>query len=204
LAYFGQTNAFPFTTTKAPVYITFSNSQDKVFSYRETNTTYVIPQPFVTVGKPYEFSNVVAAPFRAINNLTDSTERRFNDSFKVYRDISNTGRAHPLTGDITRVFDNDAIKKSIENILMTDPMEVPFEPELGIGLRRTMFEINDNITAQELKENILRELQTREPRITLLDASIDFGRGDAISLTLSYIVNAIGDAQNLTLSVKRN
>lgn len=196
----------PFETYPADSIVTWSNSASKVFSWElpvTTLTTLDIPEPALARGARYVYTDVVV-PVSRPTDTTKSFERAMGGSNAIFKDINNMGKAHPITGDLTRVFDNEAIKKSIENILMTDPMEIPFSPKFGVGIQRYLFEINDPITANSIRDSIRRNLQEFEPRITV--KTIDFVRDVdryALGITIEYYINSLTGSQQFTLFIKR-
>ena len=67
------------------------------------------------------------------NNSSKRNNRR-------YRDIDlNFGR-NPVTNDIAKVEDVNAVKRSVRNLIQTNFYERPFHPELGSGIRDLLFE----------------------------------------------------------------
>jgi phage baseplate assembly protein W len=202
LLYIGSTGNLPAETSAAPIYITFSNSQDKVFSYTAAGPVYNIPAPLVTFGTDYQFSDTVQQPARESESLTSAVERAIGGADRIYKDLNNLARAHPLTGDITRVFDKNAINKSLENILLTNPFDVPFEENLGIGLNNFLFEMNDSLTRREMQENIARKIAIREPRISVRDIRLD-SLVDGIQINIYYFINALGTTEEFNLFLER-
>ena len=62
--------------------------------------------------------------------------QRISRSFK---DISLSFKPHPVTKDITILRNEDAIKRSVRNIVQTIPMERYFNSVLGFGMLLAKF-----------------------------------------------------------------
>ena len=75
--------------------------------------------------------------------------------------------------DIAGVYDIEAIKNSITNALLTSPGEKILNPELGIDLRRFIFEPVDIFTTQEIRADIEENLPNFEPRIELEKVDVE-------------------------------
>lgn len=60
-------------------------------------------------------------------------------SENIYSDLNLSFKPHPITGDITRKTDVDAVKQSIKNLISTNHYERPFKPSLGANLRGKLF-----------------------------------------------------------------
>jgi phage baseplate assembly protein W len=89
-----------------------------------------------------------------------------------YKDISLTFRNHPVTGDITKLFDDDAIKASVINLVMTMNYEIPFHPEVGCAVRESLFDNISPMTGIKIRRSIEDVLNNFEPRIKLLSVQV--------------------------------
>ena len=85
--------------------------------------------------------------------------------FRTFKDLSVTFKKHPVTDDLITVKNKTAIAQSIKALLLTNPGERPFQPNLGSGLRDVLFEPLDYGTAALIKKSIREVISTYEPRI---------------------------------------
>jgi len=89
-----------------------------------------------------------------------------------FRDISLSLKRNPLTKDIVVLRDQDAIVRSIKNLIFTSKGEKFFEPEIGSLVNRLLFE---NIT-QDLVNDIKRQIEivikNNEPRVKIIDVVV--------------------------------
>jgi len=81
-------------------------------------------------------------------------------------------------GDIYKKTDVAAILQSVENILLTNTREKPFEPSFGGNLRRMLFDNGSNVSANYVSDLIKQELGRWEPRVSVL--SVKYKRGKEI------------------------
>lgn len=86
---------------------------------------------------------------------------------RKYTDIDLDFAAHPVTKDILRKKDENAIAQSIKTLLLTSHYERPFNPDLGSNLKRFLFEPVDNVTTTLIQDSIFETLKNFEPRITI-------------------------------------
>ena len=94
---------------------------------------------------------------QSVNNST-------RDNF-LYKDISLYFTRNPVTSDVTTVTDIQDIKRAVRHIVLLNPGEKPFHPEIGTGVRAALFQ---NFTAPIkalLSSRIQEQLQKYEPRI---------------------------------------
>ena len=73
---------------------------------------------------------------------------------KAFRDISATFQSNPLNQDLVALRNENAIARSIRNLVMTIPGERPFNPVLGSNVYQLLFENFDNQTAYAIKSQI--------------------------------------------------
>ena len=86
---------------------------------------------------------------------------------RKFSDFSLDFTAHPVTGDITKKLNENAIAQSIRNLLLTSHYERPFKPELGSNLKKFLFEPIDNVTTSLIQDSIFETLRNYEPRVTI-------------------------------------
>lgn len=86
---------------------------------------------------------------------------------RVYKDIDLNFTAHPVTKDVTKVLDVNAVKQSLKLLLFTHFNERKFQPEMGSPIYQLLFEPMDDITGEVLRQTIQRLIQNFEPRIRL-------------------------------------
>lgn len=92
-------------------------------------------------------------------------------TFQTFKDLNITFKPHPVTGDLTTVKDEAAIKQAIINLLLTNRGERLFAPRIGSSLSDLLFEILDFGTASLVNTEITNTLSTYEPRIRVLSLS---------------------------------
>jgi len=83
---------------------------------------------------------------------------------RQYKDISLSFGKNPVTNDVIAVFGEEAVKRSIQNILRTHMGEVPFFPEFGSRINQLLFEPIDPMTTALLRDEILATIGGYEPR----------------------------------------
>ena len=84
---------------------------------------------------------------------------------KGFRDISLSFSRHPVTDDIGILVDEDAIKRSVMNLVRTKIGERFYNPLLGSRIEDQMFEIAGSDAALELEDDIVLLLDNFEPRV---------------------------------------
>ena len=80
--------------------------------------------------------------------------------------------AHPVTKDIVLKRDVEAIKRSVRNLVLTNPHERPFHPEIGSGITGVLFDLVSPTTAVVLRSEIRQVITNFEPRVRLIDIKV--------------------------------
>ena len=84
---------------------------------------------------------------------------------RAFKDINLSFKRHPVTNDVLTVSNEDAIKRSVKNIIFTILGEKPFEPEFGSVINDSLFELNTSLNEMKVSDEIKQSLLNFEPRI---------------------------------------
>ena len=85
---------------------------------------------------------------------------------KAFRDINLSFKRHPVTNDLVAIRDEDAIKRSVKNIIFTILGEKPFEPTFGSVINDALFDLDTNLNEIRIQDEITSSLKEYEPRIS--------------------------------------
>lgn len=111
---------------------------------------------------------------------------------KQFKDISLSFKKHPVTKDILVLKDNDAIKKSVMNIVRTNIGDRFYESTLGTKVGDLLFSLNtDEYSQSLLKSEIKTALQNWEPRVKVIKINTSF-LNDSSSVEVSVEYEIIG------------
>ena len=86
-----------------------------------------------------------------------------------FKDISMTFQINPLNSDLIGLKNENAIARSVRNIVFTLPGEKFFDEDFGSSISQSLFENIDEISAAEIVDEIEQSLINYEPRINLLN-----------------------------------
>jgi phage baseplate assembly protein W len=108
-----------------------------------------------------------------------------------------------VTGNITILRDDAAIKNALKNLVLTNFFERPFQPSLGANLRGLLFEPADGVTRLAIKDNI-ESVVKKEPRVKLLNVSvIDLSDRNAYRVTLNYRIRESNREEDVEIVLRR-
>ena len=119
---------------------------------------------------------------------------------KRFKDISLSFKRHPVTNDILALTNEDAIKRSVRNLVETINEERFFNSLLGSRVRESLFEIPDNTIRATLKSQIENSILNFEPRVNLTDVIINHPNDtNDLEVTVAYdIIGQEATPQEIT------
>lgn len=90
----------------------------------------------------------------------------------IYSDMFNDFVINPVTGDLAKKTNEDAVKQSIRNLILTGRGERPFQPDVGSDIYQMLFENITPDTLNLLETMISETIENFEPRCELVEVSV--------------------------------
>ena len=91
---------------------------------------------------------------------------------KAFKDINLSFKRHPVTNDIIVLKDEDAIKRSVKNIIFTILGEKPFDSLFGSRVNSALFELTTDFSEIQVEDEIRSSLIRYEPRINNIQVTV--------------------------------
>ena len=91
---------------------------------------------------------------------------------RAFKDINLSFKRHPVTNDVVTIRDEDAIKRSVKNIIFTILGEKPFEPNFGSVINESLFDLNTSLNEIRVADEVSASLRNYEPRISDIDVTV--------------------------------
>ena len=122
-----------------------------------------------------------------------------------FKDISMTFQSNPLTSDIIALKNENAIARSIRNIVFTIPGEKFFDESFGSNINRSLFDNIDELSALIIKDQITESIENFEPRAKLVGVrAIPNLDNNTYNVTIEfYVVNAPTELVNMEVLLER-
>tara|TARA_B100000287_G_scaffold106121_2_gene98409 strand:- start:2351 stop:2755 length:405 start_codon:yes stop_codon:yes gene_type:complete len=116
-----------------------------------------------------------------------------------FKDISLSFKRHPITNDMLPLKNEDAIKRSVQNLVRIQIGEVFFNDLVGTRVEQALFELATDDYVDPIKNEIETVITNYEPRVLLRQVQVDtFPDQNAIDITINYnIVGLSAPAQSL-------
>ena len=121
-----------------------------------------------------------------------------------FKDISMTFQVNPLNSDLIGLKNENAIARSVRNIVFTLPGEKFFDEDFGSRISASLFENIDRISAAEIVDEIRQSIVNYEPRVELLDVKAfpNFDNNQFDVLIVYEIIGADVPAQELQFALQ--
>lgn len=103
-----------------------------------------------------------------------------------YFDLRVNLDVHPVSGDLMRYTDADAIASQIKNLIFTDFYEVPWKPMLGAGVPQTLFENFGIDTEYEITTRITETINKYVKRAELVGVELKYDGHNGYDCTIVF------------------
>ena len=132
-------------------------------------------------------------------------QNKSSRSAQIYSDLDLFFGQNNKTKDVNIVYDIQAVKRSVRNLVLLDAFDKPFHPEISSGVRGTLFELMTPITAIILARQVEDVIANFEPRARLagVRARPNLDRNEYEVTIEFYVVNAPTELIELTLPLER-
>lgn len=119
---------------------------------------------------------------------------------RIFSDIDLNFTAHPVTKDITRRYDENAVKQSIKNLILTQNYERPFHSEIGSPVRALLFQPATPLLSVTLRKAIIDLINNFEPRAEIINVAVRVSE-DSNSVYVSITFKVVNTQTPLTVDL---
>jgi phage baseplate assembly protein W len=122
----------------------------------------------------------------------------------VYSDFDIGFRLNPIGNDLAKIINENAVKRSIKNIIFTNFYERPFRPSVGSNVNKLLFENISPITVEILQTAIADAIRNHEPRANLIEVlATPYEDQNGIYVSIVFSIINKEDPISLELSLDR-
>lgn len=119
---------------------------------------------------------------------------------EIYSDFHKDMTQSPINFDLARKIDEESVKESIRNLILTDRGERLFQPNIGSDIRRMLFENMDNSTIELIKDLVKNTIQNYESRVNLIGVDV-LSSIDSLKVDIIITFNIINRLEPITFAV---
>lgn len=134
------------------------------------------------------------------DKYTPITEKK-----EYYSDFLINFDENPITGNLARVTNEESVKQSIRNLVLTNRSERFFQPLAGSRINSLLFENFDSSLISSIETEIRETISLYEPRANIEEINITESQIDQNTLEISILFSIINIPQiiEMTLFLKR-
>ena len=138
--------------------------------------------------------------------FTDAqSQNDISRNVRQYRDLDLFFFKKQGSGDVNKITDIEAVKRSVRNLVLTNFYEKPFHPEIGSGVRDILFENMTPTTSILLAKKIEDVILNFEPRARLVGVRAEpILDRNTYEVTIEfYVVNQPTELVDLSVMLER-
>ena len=110
---------------------------------------------------------------------------------RAFKDISLSFSPHPVTKDLPILKNENAIRRSVRNIVETIPTEKFFNPDFGSDVYKSLFDFVDFGTANVIQGQVKTSINNFEPRVDNVRVEVD-PQPDLNQFEITVIYDIVG------------
>lgn len=136
----------------------------------------------------------------------DSTINPTQSPDDIFVDIDLSFSKNKFSNDLNIKKGTRSISQSLHTILKTNPNDLDFDEDFGVGIDQILGENNDPISLLALKERISDQISRYEPRIELIEIDTRVSNNQnlhSLAITLYYIIKNTSVEEQITIEIKR-
>jgi len=107
--------------------------------------------------------------------------------------------------EITQDAPTEAVKFQLKNILLTNPGENLSDPEFGVGLKRSLFELENSQNIQKLRQRIINQIQKYANYFSKLNVIVDtsklYDNTLTVKIEFEFGITLLNDSLEITVSI---
>ena len=112
---------------------------------------------------------------------------------RSFKDISLSFDPHPITKDLPVLKNENAIRRSVRNLVQTIPGERFFNPLLGSSVYESLFDLVDFGSSSLIEQEIITTIENFEPRVNNVQVQVD-PRPDRNNFDVTVYFDIIGQS----------
>jgi len=118
----------------------------------------------------------------------------------IFSDLDLQFIAHPITGNVGRKTNREAVRQSVKSLILTDYFERPFKSDIGCSIRYYLFELFTPPVKQQMERAIKEVIKNYEPRADVFEVLVE-DRSELNALTVSVAFMILNDPDPVILDV---
>ena len=121
-----------------------------------------------------------------------------------YSDFLNSFDVNPETGNLYRVTNEESVKQSIRNLVLTNRFERFYQPLIGSKIQSLLFDLDTPQTKNLIVSTIIETISNYEPRALEVTAYVDdLDDSDTVTILVLFSLANVPEPIQLPLILNR-
>jgi len=123
---------------------------------------------------------------------------------QIYSDFLTNLNPHPIVKDIVKYTNENAVSKSIRNLMLTNRGERLYQPDIGADINRMLFEPMSDGISELLSTYITNTINVYEPRAKVLNTNVipDFDK-NLYAVYITFMIINKQEPITVNISLRR-
>jgi phage baseplate assembly protein W len=123
---------------------------------------------------------------------------------EYFSDFKDNFTKHPITNQLVKVTNEDAVAQSIRNLILTDAGEIPFVPSRGSSIRKSLFMPFGPFVVEDITRAVADTIKHSEPRAQVLSINVyESEAQNAVGINIIFSVINSTQPRSLDVILKR-
>lgn len=129
------------------------------------------------------------------DTFTENTKK-----IEFFSDFVDSFAKTPFGNQLGKLNNEKAVNQALKNLIMTNLGERLFQPYIGSNVYASLFENNTTETLSTLQFYIQNTIENNEPRINLINVSVENNPSNENEIAITLIYNLINNPETINLS----
>jgi len=136
--------------------------------------------------------------------MTITVKTPFSKKQSLYSDFKKNLAISPISKDLALIKDDEAVKQSIKNLVLTDPGERLMQPFIGGGIRALLFENITPAVLNLIENQVKSTINTYEPRADIINVTASSKYDDnTVNVVVNFYIRNTNEPIKLDLILTR-
>lgn len=119
---------------------------------------------------------------------------------RTFSDLDANFTLNPVTSDVSKIYDENDIKRSIKSLVFSDHYDHPFHPEIYSPINGLLFQNFTSDLGSIIKRLLTDLIVNYEPRVRVIDIIVNTAP-EVHQLDIDIIFSILNSPNEITLSV---
>jgi len=138
-------------------------------------------------------------PFNPIPTISPLRKKRV-----LYTDFHKDLTINPISSDLALRSNEESVKESLKNLILTDRGERLMQPNIGSDVRASLFENATPVTLKILEERVRDVINNFEPRVSIIEIDVNSLYDDnRVQITIYFYVKNKEEPLSVDVFIER-